>query len=140
MCSPRPEISVTAADYRKTVHGHQSQQRSIGVGQWRVAPLDKVSRRDQPLTISENQSEWGSLAGSCNQRPQSSVTDVASPRPLRRKRTRRRFLEPQAQLSSHLPLLPTQAATWDYSQTLNKDLARSRSSRSAVSAIIPSKG
>jgi hypothetical protein len=130
MCSPRSEISVTAADYRETVHGHPSQQRSTGVGDWRIAPQNNVSRRDRPLITFEDQSEW-------------------------------RFPAKSRKLLSHLPLPSTQAdapvptivdsetplrsfdnalATWDYSQTLNKGLARSRSSRSAVSAIIPVKG
>jgi hypothetical protein len=165
MDSAPSKSPVPAAAYRSTVHGHRNQQQCTGVGQQPLAPLINVSRWDRPLIPSANFSGWRPSAENSRQSLQSSGTMRIGPRPPARRKPRRRIgrRHPQsrAQLSCHLPSPSSQAdapvpiignsgtplrpfvnapATWDYSQILNKDLARSRSSRSAVSAIIPSKG
>jgi hypothetical protein len=124
MDSAPSKSPVTAPAYRSAVHRHQSQQRSTGDGHQRLAPLDgqediNVSRWNRPLIKSRAQLSSHLLSPS---------TQADAPVPTI--------------VNSETPLRPSvnAPATWDYSQILNKDLARSRSSRSAVSAIIPVKG
>jgi len=165
MDSAPSKSPVTAPANRSAVHRHQSQQHSTGDGQQRLSPLINVSRSTRPVIPSENLSGWRPSAENSRQSLQSLGTVTTGPRSpaCRRPRQRigKRHQKFRAQLSSHLPSPSTQAdapvpaivksetplrpffnapATGDHSQTLNKDLVRSRSSRSTVSAIIPSKG
>jgi len=166
MCSPLCKIPVTAAEHRSTVHSHQSQQRRTGVGQRRMAVLNKVSQWNQSLVDSVRRS-WRPFAKKTKPRPQSPGTVSTGLGPAGWSgtgRIRSMYPKPRSQLSSHLSSPPTQVdatvpasvnvetplspflrslTTWDSSETLNDNLSRSRSSRStgsAVSAIMPSKG
>jgi hypothetical protein len=164
MCSPLPKLPVTAAPCHPTVYPQQCQQGSSVVGQLLPAPPHILSQWNGPLATSQNTSVLTPSAKEPKQRPRSWRTARTVGMLLRRRRARGRF-KPRAQLPSRLPSASTQAdhlipitvdaypplspspesrVTWHSSETLNADqsrmVARSRSSSSAVSAIIPTKG